>query len=581
MYIPHVGAVVGRTSENRWGQVLQTPGLYGVIEVEDASGNAIVTGSNIVSTLFGLGGTISESSVHQVIQSVGRDRLSTLLLILPHEDSIRVLLYGKGCVYIYRDHQLACLLDAPGSISGSIKKGDVLVCISGSFIPLLPQKDLIDCLKSTTAQEISEQLTLFFHTQQSASGGAILVYQAGEDSMRASALVINKQRRFSLERMKNIVKHRHISSNVNKTAFTVTILFLVAFCISVVLGISKQMSIGKNISLSLAVQEASHGLEEGIALSQLNPVKSRERLKLAKAKLLPFIETISTRTKEERDARALYKQIDENLTQAMQSISGEPMIFYEVDLLKKGAIIEAIALEGDTMGIVDSRLSTIFELTVSTKNGQIMGGGDGVSGLRLVSLRGSMLYVLSADGVDSIDRMQKKLVKAVVKSDDSWGTIGALVSFGGNIYMLDTQKSRIWKYVATETGFSQLREYLNPDTLPDLSHGVSMAIDGSVWVGTSDGNILKFTQGHEETFVPQGVDPAFGKTLFVYTSDESKNLYVLDLNNKRVVVLDKEGMYLAQYVWQGSFRTTQFVVSESQKKIILLAEGKLYTIDLK
>ena len=108
-----------------------------------------------------------------------------------------------------------------------------------------------------------------------------------------------------------------------------------------------------------------------------------------------------------------------------------------------------------------------------------------------------------------------------------------------------------------------------------------MAIDGSVWLGTSNGKILKFTGGREDSFTPKGVDPPFGNTLTLYTSDETNNLYILDSQNKRVVILEKDGTYLAQYVWEEAFTATQLAVSEEQKKIYLLSDGKLYAIALK
>jgi DNA-binding beta-propeller fold protein YncE len=108
-----------------------------------------------------------------------------------------------------------------------------------------------------------------------------------------------------------------------------------------------------------------------------------------------------------------------------------------------------------------------------------------------------------------------------------------------------------------------------------------MAIDGSVWLGTSNGKILRFTQGKENTFVSKGVDPTFGTKLAVYTSDNAKNVYVLDSQNNRVVVLDKEGMYLSQYRWKDAVTPSNLVVSEEEKKILLLSGGKIYSIDLK
>ena len=67
----------------------------------------------------------------------------------------------------------------------------------------------------------------------------------------------------------------------------------------------------------------------------------------------------------------------------------------------------------------------------------------------------------------------------------------------------------------------------------------------------------------------------------VYTDDTSKNVYVLDNQNKRIAVLDKEGTYLAQYAWEEPQAFSGFVVSEPQKKIFLLAGGKIYALELK
>ena len=106
-----------------------------------------------------------------------------------------------------------------------------------------------------------------------------------------------------------------------------------------------------------------------------------------------------------------------------------------------------------------------------------------------------------------------------------------------------------------------------------------MTIDGSVWVGTTKGQILHFTQGQVNPFVPQGVDPALGNEIHVYTTDDTKNVYLLDADNSRVVVLDKNGVYLAQYRWTGG-RPRDFVVSEENKKILLLIDGKIYSVGL-
>jgi len=174
----------------------------------------------------------------------------------------------------------------------------------------------------------------------------------------------------------------------------------------------------------------------------------------------------------------------------------------------------------------------------------------------------------------------EKTVSDIIPSSSEWGSISDMVSFGGNLYLLDTQKSRIWKYVAAEKGFSSIFEYLNPDTLPDLSKNTTMAIDGSVWLGSSVGSVSRFTSGQPYTYSPQGVDTPLGDNLAVYTSDEAEMIYVLDSDFSRIVVFDKDGLYMSQYVWENELQARQIVVSEKLSSIYMLAGGKLYAIQL-
>jgi hypothetical protein len=310
-----------------------------------------------------------------------------------------------------------------------------------------------------------------------------------------------------------------------------------------------------------------------VALLSLNPVKGRERLVTAKQLLDPL-----PRTREITD---LLRQVNDNLTQSMQITKTKPELFFDASLVKKGGTIASVGFEETIMGLLDTSSQTVIALDVTSKKATVVGGGSSYAGMSGVAIHGDAMYVLTSSGINKAGLTDKKTNESVVKKDPQWGTLGALASFGGNLYVLDTTKSRIWKYVATEKGFTETREYLNPDTLPDLSQTNSMAIDGSVWLGSTNGKLWKFTGGKEDTFIPRGIDPAFGKNLIIYTSDTANNLYILDADNKRVVVLEKDGTYLAQYVWDDPLIATSLAVSEEQKNIYLLATGKLYSIGLK
>ncbi len=604
---PTTGSVVGKTDANHWGQVLLSPTLYGVVEINDPEGAARVCGLRVLANVTRGQDSISSLADLVAVLHSGREvSVATLILLAPVGTVVYIAAVGRGAVFLKREEQLATLLQNEGAISGELKSGDTLLLASGGFTEALSYEELTATFDHLPPLEVAEKLTLVLHEKTDVLGSAALIVQAtdiepedvGVAAEEVTTIAQPVSTRTFPPHHRRLPVRQWLSYLANpkifKLAITGIILFI--FAISIALGIVKQRGKGNAQAVTQAITQAQYALDEGVALLPLNPVKGRERLMEAKAMLEPLVSSVSGKTKEGRQVAALYKNVVDNLTTAMQVTASEPELFFDVSLLKKGGQASSITLNDETLGIADAATNTVYTVTIPSKSGQVVAGGEALGRAANVALHGDNVYTLTDTGIARVSLGSKKVTPDLVVKDKEWGSILSLVSFAGNLYLLDTQKSRIWKYVATlrqgfdgelsrtdsgQAGFSELREYLNPDTLPDLSRATGMAIDGSVWVGTSDGKIIRFTQGKENTFIPKGVAPGFGSFLLVATSDAATNVYVLDRDNKRVVVLDKDGTYVAQYTWQGTIVPSQLVVSEKLKKLLLLADGKIYAITLK
>ncbi len=604
---PTIGSVVGKADDNHWGQILTTPQAYGLVEVEDASGLArqhgVASLTKLSDLLLNTPKSLAEAT--SVADAVFGDGLVTLILIVPVGKVIYLVLRGKGAVFLKRQDKLAKLLGGDGELSGEVQEEDVLLLVSKSFVEALSENELSLVFDHLTATEAAEKLTLLLHEASGGLGGAGLIFQiqklvpVEEEVLPVQSAVaqpdigpIRRENR-GVRVLRQVLSHRKVTKiyhglrrlpvlegRKKLTALIAGILILL-FIGSVFVGISRNFTSKSDTEAGKTLVEAERIYEEGVALLDLNPLKGRQRLVEAKDMLTPLATSTALGHQMESGIKSLYKQVNDSLSLAAQVNKGDPQLFYDVSLLKKNAVASAFSLESGIMVILDHAGKSVFSLDLTSKNGAILAGGEALSGGTFISLHGDNVYVLTEQGISKVSIADKISAPTNIVKDAKWGTIGGLVSFGGNIYLLDTGKSRIWKYVATDIGFSDLKEYLNVDTLPDLTHTTGIAIDSSVWLGTSDGKILKFTQGQGATYVPQGVDPGFGLNLFVYTDADDNNLYVLDSNNKRVVVLGKDGTYVAQYEWSGNFRPSQMVVSEKLKKIFLLITGKIYSLDLK
>lgn len=104
----------------------------------------------------------------------------------------------------------------------------------------------------------------------------------------------------------------------------------------------------------------------------------------------------------------------------------------------------------------------------------------------------------------------------------------------------------------------------------DLTSARALTIDSNVYVLLANG-IVKFTSGREQDWQTAIIDPPLTQPTDIWTSTESKYLYVLDPTEKRVLVLIKDsGAVQAQYVTEAFSNATGFIVEEATSKITVI-----------
>jgi len=604
---------VGHVDEVHWGQVLVTPHAYGVVEVQDNDRQARQVGIQILTELthrLSLG-VLSLEDLENIAWSIYSKKIVTAAMLVPVGKIAYLVACGSGLVYLKRGDKLATLIAGNGAISGELQKGDTLLLVSCGFTQAVSKTSLVSVFDHLPPRDVAERLTILLHEKTDIPGAVALVFQVADfisdeeqeayenkrvndtgstsNSTRVFAegridLVLKKLIRFDLNRIYLFLNR--LKSGQKKRSFMGLLAFAAAglFIGSVILGIWKQAQNASNRAVTNAIADARIAYEEGTALLDLNSIKGRERLAEARNILEPYLEKTSEKSSTGRELRKLHNEIMSNLTQALRIFKVTPELYYDISLLKKGAIASVIDLESDTLAVLDRQATSVYTVEITAQSGQMVGsGGDLVGALNLTISRNSV-YVEADKGIVMVSAMDKKPT-LVIKKPENWVVPSEIVMFGGNLYVLDTGASKIWKYIGSggSSGgagqtFSDTREYLSPDSLVDLSQAVSMTIDGSIWIATSQGRIIKFTQGKEDSFVPKGIEPQLGLSLRLYTGDILNNLYVLDMQQKRVVVLDKSGLYIAQYVWDATMGISDFVVSETQKTLLLLSEGKIYRV---
>jgi DNA-binding beta-propeller fold protein YncE len=105
----------------------------------------------------------------------------------------------------------------------------------------------------------------------------------------------------------------------------------------------------------------------------------------------------------------------------------------------------------------------------------------------------------------------------------------------------------------------------------------------AIYILKSDGSLIKFLKGAQETFTVSGLDGNFVSPAQVVTDYDFDNIYVADSGNKRVVVLNKQGALVKQYLNNDTEAWSDIKgisVSSDEKTLYVLAGSRVFIVPL-
>jgi hypothetical protein len=225
--------------------------------------------------------------------------------------------------------------------------------------------------------------------------------------------------------------------------------------------------------------------------------------------------------------------------------------------------------------VLDKGGKKVVGISFGTKKSEIVAGPDQISDARDLAVYEDRAFVLEADGIYEVGKTKNKVVDSV------WKAEVLIYAYAANLYVLDKEAGVIWRYPGSGSTFGAGTNWLAPGVSPDLSLVKAMSIDGAIWLLSGSGRISKFSQGNSINFTITGVFPQLANPNSIYTNEELDFVYILERDKKRVVVLEKDGKYKAQYIADKLGEATDLAVSEADGKIIILAGDKLFSIETK
>jgi len=223
-----------------------------------------------------------------------------------------------------------------------------------------------------------------------------------------------------------------------------------------------------------------------------------------------------------------------------------------------------------------TNINQVFAYNVKDASPLLFDNFEQVNKISFFDKAGALIVATNDNKFYKIDQNEKtpidiELPKELQKIDD-------FAFYGNFIYLLDKQAGQIFKLSHNNNKFVSPSSWLKEKI--SLNETISMAVDGAVMLLQNNGSIIKLRYGKKETFAMTEIFPKVTSPIKILTSEALNNIYLLDKNTNRLIVIAKDGKIVAQYRSNQFNDLKDLVVKEKEKTVYLLNGSQILKIAL-
>ena len=356
-------------------------------------------------------------------------------------------------------------------------------------------------------------------------------------------------------------------SQGNRRRLFIAIAILIPLLTSAVVGAAflREGSINQEEGLQLVELADSKLLEVQQALEVEDRATARASLSEAQRYLDEAIVLIGVTDQIQELSEVIATELQDLLqVRALYSLD-VPLLAYAAD-----AEPQRVVVSNQDIYVLDSASQAISHYRTNPErtlleedNGAILREGDVVSGVtvgRLVDIawqprisgfedKASLLILDRNNNVFRYNRLDGA-TPLVLREQSSLGSVGQLGIYNGRLYLADERSDQIYRYSPAGLAYDDPpTAWFDEQVRGDLAGLIAMGIDGDIWLLSEDGTLLRFREGQQLPFSLERI-PGLGGLLVDFAMAEHADgmLYLADATDERILVFDKDGRYIQQFV---------------------------------
>ena len=283
-------------------------------------------------------------------------------------------------------------------------------------------------------------------------------------------------------------------------------------------------------------------------------------------------------SKEEKATCAeLQNQFDEFDIKIRKITITEPELLFE---WKNGIELTNVVKVNTKLISFSANTSTLFIFDLLSREEKIIASGAhlGFVKANVPKENDYALFNTSLNNFFKFDPADSTIKPVNVKFSNEQTSIADFLIYNRRLYTLDTLNNQVYKHDGVKNGFEQGKEWIKDGTL--VKDGQELTIDGDMYILKNSGLITKFTAGISQPFSMVSLIQSVGKNASLWTYTDLQYLYILDPDNKRLIILEKGGRIKQQLVSEMITRPTGFAIDPTNNIAYILDNNKLLKIIL-
>lgn len=302
-----------------------------------------------------------------------------------------------------------------------------------------------------------------------------------------------------------------------------------------------------------------------------------DRLSGALALSITAKESNATREK----AIALHREIQasiDSINKTIRILDPKPIFSFKYDIVESvvsGSVIYGITADGKVYS-TDARDKAPKLIAAISED-----LGKPISAAYSDSM--NMIIVLTdTNKIWGLDEQTQSGSELQLDTGGSWETANAIGTYSTYVYLLDGASGKIWRHSKSGDKFTSGKAYAGSKNA-DAKDGISLAIDGAIFVLKNGGVVNKFSQGIPDPSLviqnPPKPDEGLTQASQIYTDADSQYIFISDASKNRVIRYAKDGQYNNQYILDG-ITISQVLHNPRLQKLWLISGKDVYELDL-